>query len=320
MTSSDRIRRPLVLVTGAGGFVGAAVRGALMRRGSAVRLALRAVRDVAGAGAADTVETGKIESFAGWPTVLQDVGCVVHLANVAHVGRRGVAYARAVNVEASARLVEAAAGAGVARFVYVSSAKVHGEETLGVPFDERSALAPRDPYAKLKVEAEGRLGEIAARSGLDLVIVRPPLVYGPGAKANVLALLRSVAHGLPLPFSSIKNRRSLIYVGNLADAIVRCVDSPAAAGKAYLVSDETPVSTPELCKALGDALGRPARLFPFPAALLDLAPPLRKLTRSLELDDSAIRRELGWTSPYTFEQGIRATAEWYLRAAREAHG
>ncbi len=314
---SDRTQRPAVLVTGASGFIGAVVRDALTRRGSAVRVALRTVRDrVSG----DVVEIGNIETFDGWRTALEGVACVVHIANVAHVGRQGVAYARTVNVDATARLAEAAVGAGVARFVYVSSAKVHGEQTSDAPFDERSPLAPREPYAQLKVDAEQRLGEIASRGGLELVIVRPPLVYGPGVKANFHVLLSAVARGLPLPFGSIENRRSLVYVGNLADAIVGCVHSPAAAGKTYLVSDGTPVSTPNLCRALGEVLGRPARLFPFSVPLLEIAPPLRKLTRSLEVDDSAIRRELGWTPPYTFEEGIRATAEWYLRAAREAHG
>ena len=315
MVASDRIQRPPVLVTGASGFVGTVVRAALTGRGSAVRLALRIVRDAVGG---DTVETGDIESFGGWRTALKGVGCVVHLANVAHVGRRGVAYARAVNVDATARLAEAATDVGVTRFVYVSSAKVHGEETSSGPFDETFPLAPRDPYAELKVEAEGRLRAIAARGRLELVVVRPPLVYGPGVKANFLALLRAVARGVPLPFALISNRRSLVFVGNLADALVRCAESPAAAGKTYLVSDGSPISTPALCRALGDALGRPARLFSFPSTLLELAPPLRKLTRSLEIDDSAIRRELGWTPPLSFEEGIRTTAHWYLKESCRA--
>jgi len=244
---------------------------------------------------------------------------VVHTANVAHVNIRELARARSVNVNATARLAQAAALAGVARFVYVSSVKVHGERTSGVPFNEHSPLAPDDEYAVLKAEAEAQLLEISGQGGFDLVVVRPPLVYGPGVKANFLRLMRAVERGLPLPFASVSNQRSLIYVGNLADAIVRCVQSPAAVGRIYLLSDGMRVSTPELCKAMGNALGRPARLFSAPLSLLELMPPLRRLTRSLEIDDSAIRRELSWAPPFSFEEGIRATAEWYLENRRSIH-
>jgi UDP-glucose 4-epimerase len=192
--------------------------------------------------------------------------------------------------------------------LFMSSAKVFGEETPGAPFDDSSPLAPQNAYASAKAAAERGLRAIA---GLRLTVLRPPLVYGPGVRANFLALLRAVARGWPLPLASIDNRRSLVGAGNLADAVARCVESPQSAGRAYAVTDGAPLSTPALCRALGAALGRPPRLLPFPPALLELAPPARKLTRSLVLDDSAIRRELGWAPPRGFEEELRLTAEWF---------
>jgi nucleoside-diphosphate-sugar epimerase len=218
---------------------------------------------------------------------------VVHLANIAH-SKASRSELWRVNVYGTRRAAERAAQAGVRRFVYLSSAKAH---TLN------------DIYGEAKLEAERILADVR---GIETVILRPPLVYGPGVKANFLALMRAIARGLPLPFASIVNRRSLIYVDNLCDAIIQCLEAPQAAGRTYSVSDGAPVSTPQLCTALGNSLGRPARLFRFPVSLLELAPPLRRLTRSLEVDDSAIRGELGWKPPYTFEEGLRVTAEWYL--------
>ena len=223
----------------------------------------------------------------------EECDAVVHLANVAHAAV-GEAELQRVNVDGTRRQAEKAAVAGVRRFVYLSSAK---------------AAAPDDVYGRAKHAAEQALARV---SGLEVVVLRPPLVYGPRVKANFLALMRAIARGWPLPFACIENRRSLIYVGNLCDAIIRCLEAPQAVGRTYLVSDGEPVSTPQLCRALGRALRRPARLFPFPLRLLELHPGLRRLTRSLEVDDSAIRSELGWRSPYAFEQGLQATAEWYL--------
>jgi len=156
---------------------------------------------------------------------------------------------------------------------------------------------------------------LSAIPGLRLSVIRPPLVYGPGVKGNFLLLLRAIARGWPLPLAALENRRSLVYAGNLADAVARCAEAPQAAGRSYLVCDGRARSTPELCRAIGGALGRPARLFPFPAHWLDLAESLGKLTHSLEVDDSAIRRELAWTPPHSFEAGLRETAAWF-RAKR----
>lgn len=190
------------------------------------------------------------------------------------------------------------AAAGGASFLFLSSAKVHGESSK-TPFREDSPLAPQDIYAESKARAEARLRAIA---GMRLAVLRPPLVYGPGVKANFLALMSAVARGLPLPLASIRNRRSLVYVGNLCDAIIACLDKEGT----FLVSDGEPVSTPQLAREIGEALGRPARLFPFPTSFLP-----EKLSRSLEVDDAHIRRALGWKPPCTRSEGLRLTAEWY---------
>jgi len=255
-----------VHVTGAGGFIGRNLVGALGRAGHEV-----------------------LPSIAG-------AQAVVHLAAIAH-RRASRKELDEVNVRLAARVGREAAAQG-ARLVFLSSVKVHGEESRAL-LTERSPLAAQDAYAVSKVRAEDALGAIP---GLRLAVLRPPLVYGPGVKANFLALLRAIARGWPLPLRAIANRRSFIYVGNLADAIVRCLNAEGT----YLVSDGEPVSTPELCRALGVALGRPARLVAFPSALLP-----RKLRASLAVDDSLIRERLGWRPLFTLEQGLAATAAWY---------
>lgn len=227
---------------------------------------------------------------------LEQAGAVVHLAGIAHRRATKQEY-HEVNVTLAERVGRLAAAHG-ARFLFISSVKVHGDQS-SEPLRESSPLFPLDDYARSKARAEEMLGAIA---GLSLTILRPPLVYGPGVKANLLALMRAVARGWPLPLASIDNRRSLIYVGNLVDAIVRCLSESGT----FLVSDGPAISTPQLCCEMGDALGRPARLFPFPPALLPT-----KLAGSLEVDDSAIRQALGWQPPFSRKAGLQATAGWY---------
>jgi nucleoside-diphosphate-sugar epimerase len=261
-----------ILVTGLSGFIGSSLGPFLESRGHEIR---GAGRELAALG----------DAFRG-------CDAVVHLANVAHA-RVEADLLRRVNVEGTARAATLAAAQGVRRFVYLSSAKAH---------------QPQDEYGRAKRAAEEALLRVAP-GALQPVILRPPLVYGPRVKANFLALLRAIARGWPLPLASIDNRRSLLYVGNLCDAILACLEAPGAAGRIFFVSDGKAVSTPALCRAIGEALGRPARLFPFPPRLL----PFDRLTGSLEVDDAPLRRELGWRPPFSFEQGLRATADWYRR-------
>src|SRR5467141_3222826 len=221
--------------------------------------------------------------------------------------------------DSAVRLAEAAAGI-VGRFIFLSSVKVHGEDSGNGTYGEDDALDPRDSYGRSKLEAERALTETTARNGMELVLIRPPLVYGPEVKANFLRLLGWADSGLPLPFASVRNRRSLIYVGNLVDAIARCAEHPAARGP-FLVSDDETVSTPELVSRITRALERPARLIPVPPALLRAAgmiagrrDEIQRLIGNLAIDSSKARRLLDWRPPYALDEGLAETARWFKSA------
>jgi UDP-glucose 4-epimerase len=220
---------------------------------------------------------------------------------------------RNVNTEGTLNLARQAAGAGVRRFVFISTIKVNGEGR-DEPYRETDAPAPEDAYAISKWEAEQGLHQIAHDTGLEVVILRPPLVYGPGVKANFLSLLRVIERGWPLPLGAIRNRRSLLYLGNFVDAIRLCVEHPAAAGQTFLIDDGEAVSTPELIRRLAHAMGRPARLLAVPVGWLEFAGALlgrraavARLTGSLWVDSSLIRARLGWAPPYSMEAGLAVT-------------
>ena len=304
-----------VLVTGATGFVGQALVSALAAKGWRV---VRAVRRNPGSG--DVV----VPDLADWQPAaaqLADIDCAIHLAARTHVARDTaadpLAAYRRLNVVATERLATACARAGMRRLVFLSSIKVNGEAT-GTPFTEQDVPHPEDAYGQSKLEAERILGEIAAASRLETVILRPPLIYGPGVKGNFLRLMRAIDRGIPLPLGAIDNKRSLIYLGNLVDAIVLCLDHAAAAGKTYLVADDKDVSTPELIRHIALALGKPARLIALPPALRKVAgavfgksDSLARLLGSLQSDSGRIRRELGWQPRCDMAQGLAATARWY---------
>jgi nucleoside-diphosphate-sugar epimerase len=311
-----------ILVTGASGFVGAALCRELLARGHAVHAAARrAIPEGEGLSGLRRIVIPDIAAESDRRALLDGVDAVVHLAAIAH--RRGVSDAelKRVNVDATARLAEAAAGR-VRRFVFLSSIKVHGEDSGKGAYAETDALQPEDSYGRSKLQAERALTEIAARNRMELVLIRPPMVYGPGVKANFLRLLRWVASGLPLPLASVRNRRSLVYLGNLVDAIARCVTHASANGP-LLVSDEDTVSTPELISRMGGALGRPARLLPAPLAVLRAIgaitgrlDEIRRLTGNLAADTSKARRVLDWRPPHTLDEGLAETARWF----RSVHG
>ena len=310
---------PRVLVTGAAGFVGTPLCRRLGESGFRVR---RAVRTAEPGAAVDTVAVGDIGPDTDWRAALADVQCVIHLAARTHVlhetATDPLAEYRRVNLLGTERLVRAASTSGVLRFVFLSSIKVNGEATGTRPFTESDAPAPEDAYGVTKREAEEALARHAAASGLDLVVLRPPLVYGAGVKGNFLRLMRLVARGVPLPLGSVRNARSLIFVDNLADAIRAVIIDARAAGNTYLVSDGEDVSTPELVRLLANAMNSPARLLPCPipmlaaaAALLGKRVEARRLIGSLQIDSSKIRLDLGWTPPFRLVEGLRRTAQWY---------
>lgn len=300
-----------ILVTGATGFVGRALCEHLTARGHHVIPAVRR-----GAGLAEEVVVGDLGATTDWRVALAGCAAVVHLAARVHVMDGYVqdpeAVYRAINTDATLNLAREAAAAGVKRLVYISSIKVNGEGAEA-PYCETDVPAPEGGYAKSKWEAEQGLRQIEQETGLEIVVLRPPLVYGPGVKANFMRLMRLVERGWPLPLGAIHNRRSFLYLGNFVDAIRLCIEHPAAMGQTFLVDDGETVSTPDLIRALAHAMGRPARLVAIPAGilkwlgvLLGKRASMARLTGSLYVDSSALR-SLGWTPPFTLQQGLAAT-------------
>jgi UDP-glucose 4-epimerase len=255
-----------------------------------------------------------------WSTALNGVSVVVHCAARVHVMRDTsvdpLEEFRRVNVQGTLNLARQAAAAGVRRFVFVSSIKVNGEATQpGCPFTADDILAPLDPYGVSKMEAEQALREIVRQTGMEVVIIRPPLVYGPGVKANFAAMMRWLQRGVPLPLGAIHNQRSLVALDNLVDLIMTCIKHPAAANQTFLVSDGEDASTTELLRRMGQAMGHPARLLPVPASWLKLAAGLidkrdvaQRLCGSLQVDISKTRELLGWVPPVSLDEGLRRAA------------
>lgn len=309
-----------LLVTGASGFLGSALCREAIRREYVMRAAVRAEQ----VGDADWgfVSVGSIDDHTDWQHALQSVQVVLHLAARVHVlndvSANPLAEFRQVNVKATENLARQAARAGVKRMVYVSSIKVNGEGTEELPYTESDAADPQDPYGISKWEAEQALHRIALETGLEVVIVRPPLVYGPGVKGNFISLLKAIDKGLPLPLAGARNARSLVYVGNLVDALIVCATHAQAAGQTYLISDGKAVSTAELVREIACALERPDRSFYFPpailhalAGLLGKTAQVDRLFGSLRVDSSKLSQQLDWTPPYTLQQGLAETARWY---------
>lgn len=312
-----------ILVTGINGFVGRALSAEAISRGLKVQGATRAHCD-APKGVTHTV-VGNIDGNTDWCDALTGCDGVVHLAARVHVMSETSANPlmefRRVNVEGTLNLGRQAAANGVRRFVFVSSIKVNGETTLrGLPFQADDAPAPLDAYGVSKMEAEQGLREIASQTGMEVVIIRPPLIYGPGVKANFAVMMRWLERDLALPLGAIHNQRSLVALDNLVDLILLCLNHPAAANQTFFVSDGEDVSTSELLRQMGQALGHPARLLSVPESWLKLAMIVvgkahisQRLCGSLQLDIEKTRSLLGWTPPLTLSEGLKKAADHISR-------
>ncbi len=312
-----------VLITGGQGFVGKALAEGALIQGMKVRVSSRR-KSTATDHRLEHSETGDLGPMTVWLAALQSVDIVVHCAARAHemndTASDLLAVFRAVNVEGTLNLARQAAAMGVRRFVYISSIGVNGvQSTPNKVFTEADKPNPHNAYTLSKWEAEQGLLRVANETGLEVVIIRPPLVYGCGAPGNFGALMRAVQHGWPLPLGAVHNRRSLVALDNLVDFILTCMSNPQAANQTFLVSDGHDLSTTELVRSLARAAGVSARLVPIPQKLLEMGLKMvgksdmaKRLCGSLQVDISKARTLLGWKPPITVDEGLRRTAQGFL--------
>jgi nucleoside-diphosphate-sugar epimerase len=306
-----------VLITGISGLIGRATARRFLEAGWQVRGTSRSIRPDSSDG--EVVNVGDISGTTDWSRALEGVNAVIHVAGVAHQ-THAVPQAELdiVNVDATHHLVTVAAASGVRRFIFISSAKIHGERTGETPFTEVDAPFPSDRYALSKLRAEEALWRGTWGTQLDPVVLRCPLVYGAGVKANFLALMRLVDRGIPLPLGGVQNRRSFLYSRNLADASYACMTSTQTLSTTFLVSDNEDLSTPELIRRIAKAMEKPARLWSVPtpilratATLLGRKSTVDRLTESLAVDISSISKRLAWSPPHSVADGLRETVRWY---------
>jgi len=308
----------VILITGASGFVGCYLGSRLEAEGRNVRCAVRNPSPIENA-----VVVDDLGPDTQWNKALRDVNTVIHLAARVHVMRDTaadpLAEFRRVNVAGTLNLARQAVAAGAKRFIFISTVKVNGEETtLGRLFTSQDLPAPQDAYGISKQEAEEGLRQLAEDTGLEVVIIRPPLVYGPGVKGNFRSMIRWINKGIPLPLGAIHNQRSLVGLDNLVDFIITCIDHPAAANQTFLVSDGEDLSTTDLLSRVGQAMGKPARLIPVPMSALKFGARLlgkqalaQRLCGNLQVDISKARKVLGWSPPVSVDEGLRrAVASW----------
>lgn len=307
-----------VLITGSSGFVGRRLVTRLKDTSCRLRCSVRGSSQEK-----DVVSVGDIGPETIWGEALIDISTVIHLTARVHIMKDEVpdplAEYRKVNVEGTLNLARQAAQAGVKRFIFISSIKVNGEQTLlGKPFTSGDTPAPEDPYGISKNEAEQGLQQLAQETGMEVVIIRPPLVYGPGVKGNFRSIMRLINKGIPLPLGAIHNQRSLVGLENLVDFIITCIDHPAAANQTFLVADGEDLSTTDLLRRVGQAMGKPARLIPVPMSVLKFGARLlgkqalaQRLCGNLQVDISKARQLLGWEPPVSVDEGLRrAVASW----------
>jgi len=304
-----------LLITGANGFVGRMLCSEALARGATVQGATRAPCYLPVG--IDNLVIGGIDESTNWLPALKECDAVIHLAARVHVMQEAaidpLEEFRRVNVRGTLNLARQAASAGVRRFIMISSIKVNGEATQpGFPFTADDVPAPQDAYGVSKMEAEQGPRDIAGQTGMDLVIIRPPLVYGPGVKANFATMMRLLKRSVPLPLGAIHNQRSLVALDNLVDLIITCITHPAAANQTFLVSDGEDISTTELLHHMGQILGHPARLMPVPISCLKLAAAMlgkqdvaQRLCGSLQVDIEKTQRLLGWTPRLSLDEGLR---------------
>jgi len=309
------------LITGANGFVGQALCATAVSSDFLIKGVVRVPQSLPAA--LETVVIGAIDGNTDWRNALQGINVVVHLAARVHVmndqSADPLSDFRKTNVDGTLNLAKQAALAGIQRFVFISSIKVNGESTpLGQPFHADDEPMPMDAYGLSKREAEDALRQLAVETGMDVVIIRPPLVYGAGVKANFLNMMRWLDKGIPLPLGAIHNQRSLVALDNLVDLIITCITHPTAANQTFLVSDGDDMSTSQLLRRMARALGKSARLLPVPAWLLQSGASLlgkhavaQRLCGSLQLDISKTRQLLNWTPPISVDEALRKTAQAY---------
>jgi nucleoside-diphosphate-sugar epimerase len=310
-----------VLVTGATGFVGRTLCDVLAQSGRSVRAALRTDHSIPPS-VNDKVVIGDIGTTTDWEEALRGVDSVIHLAAKAHVLHDVAAHSNLyfdTNERGTQRLANASAQAGVRRFIYLSSIKVNGEETTNCAYTADDEPRPQDAYGLSKWFGEKHVLEAAARTGMEVSIVRSPLVYGPHVRANFLRLMQWIDRQWFLPFAAIENRRSLVSVWNLCNLLIHLLRSPVAPGRIWMVSDGEDLSTPELVRRLAAAMHRRVKLVPVPLRLLHALGGLmgrraeiRRLCGSLEVDALRTREELDWSPPVTVNEGLARTVSWYL--------
>jgi UDP-glucose 4-epimerase len=307
-----------ILVTGANGFVGAALCAEMKRRTMPFSPAVRK------SGNREQYQIGELGAHSDWRLALSGCDAVIHLAARVHQMKETsvdlLALYRRVNVDASVNLARQAARGGVRRFLYVSTVKVNGEASGARPFSGSDSPHPEDPYAISKWEAEQALTQLCGESGMELVIVRPPLVYGPGVRANFARLMQLVRAGIPLPLGLVRNERSLVALDNLVDFLLLCLEAPAASGRTWLVSDQHDLGSADLIRLIASAMGKPARLLPVPPSLLSSLGTLSgkgkaisRLTDSLQVDARPATEILGWKPVVTVETAIQSTVDHFLR-------